>query len=349
MSLSVVFVLVGTSHPGNVGAAARAMKTMGFAELRLVEPCDHLGGEARARASGAEDVLERAELFDGLAAAVADCRTVIGTSARRREVSVPILDAREIGEELAALQGQAIAAGEPVRAAVLFGQERAGLDNDALDLCTRQLRIPCNPAFSSLNLGSAVQVVAYELSQALARVPSEPPEGPIKRELLPATSEAMEHFFAHLDRVMIATGFLDPAEPRQLRRRVRRYFERTRPTVNELGILRGVLGATEGARRRPGEARPGATGRGAAEGETADDARRTGEVASGDGADGGPWRIPRAAPETSSTPPARQPVVGLSPHPVARADSRDGIRTVRHACAGPRPPATFPYNARPFR
>ena len=286
MSLSVVFVLVGTSHPGNVGAAARAMKTMGFAELRLVEPCDHLGGEARARASGAEDVLERAELFDGLAAAVADCRTVIGTSARRREVSVPILDAREIGEELAALQGQAIAAGEPVRAAVLFGQERAGLDNDALDLCTRQLRIPCNPAFSSLNLGSAVQVVAYELSQALARVPSEPPEGPIKRELLPATSEAMEHFFAHLDRVMIATGFLDPAEPRQLRRRVRRYFERTRPTVNELGILRGVLGATEGARRRPGEARPGATGRGAAEGETADDARRTGEVASGDGADG---------------------------------------------------------------
>ena len=96
----------------------------------------------------------------------------------------------------------------------------------------------------------------------------------------------MEHFFAHLDRVMIATGFLDPAEPRQLRRRVRRYFERTRPTVNELGILRGVLGATEGARRRPGEARPGATGRGAAEGETADGARRTGEVASGDGADG---------------------------------------------------------------
>ena len=253
MNLSVVFVLVGTSHPGNVGAAARAMKTMGFLELRLVEPCDHLGGEARARASGAEDVLENAALFDGLAAAVADCRSVIGTSARRREISVPILDAREIGEELAALQEQAAAADEHVRVAILFGQERAGLDNDALDLCTRQLRIPCNPAFSSLNLGSAVQVVAYELSQALEQVPVAPPEGPIKTEHLPATSEAMEHFFAHLDRLMVDTGFLDPARPGQLRRRVRRYFERSRPSVNELGILRGVLGAAEGARRRPGE------------------------------------------------------------------------------------------------
>ena len=257
MSLSVVFVLAGTTHPGNVGAAARAMKTMGFRELRLVDACDHLGGPAVARASGADDVLAAAVPYETLADAVADCRVVVGTSARRREVSVPILAAREIGEELAALSARASGTGETLRAAVLFGQERSGLDNEALDLCTRQLRIPCDPAFSSLNLGSAVQVVAYELSQALATVPSSPPDGPLKAELLPATSEAMEHFFAHLDRVMIATGFLDPERPRQLRRRVRRYFERSRPSVNELAILRGVLGATEGKRRRPDGSRPG--------------------------------------------------------------------------------------------
>lgn len=251
MSLSVVFVLVGTTHPGNVGAAARAMKTMGFEQLRLVDACDHLDGPAIARASGAHDVLERAKSFDSVADAVADCVVVVGTSARRREISVPILAAREIGEELATLQAEATAAGETVTVAVMFGQERSGLDNEALDLCTRQLRIPCNPAFSSLNLGSAVQVVAYELSQGLASVPLRPPEGPSKPELLPASSAAMEHFFAHLDRVMLATGFLDPDQPRQLRRRIRRYFERTRPNANELSILRGILGATEGTKRRP--------------------------------------------------------------------------------------------------
>ena len=281
MSLSVVIVLVGTTHPGNVGAAARAMKTMGFVDLRLVDACDHLDSEAIARASGAHDVLERAATYPNLAEAIADCRTVVGTSARRREISVPILAAREIGELLAELAARTASAAEAVsvraasapaadektpsgdadrvkvetRAAILFGQERSGLDNAALDLCTHQLRIPCNPHFSSLNLGSAVQVVAYELSQALASVPGEPPEGPLKADQLPATSAEMEHFFEHLDRVMIATGFLDPDRPRQLRRRVRRYFERSRPSVNELAILRGVLSASEGARRRPGERR----------------------------------------------------------------------------------------------
>lgn len=270
MSLSVAIVLVGTTHPGNVGAAARAMKTMGFPELRLVDACDHLDPEAVARASGADDVLERATTYPSLAEAIADCRTVVGTSARRREISVPILAAREIGELLAGLAArtasvQAVAANgtaEPgesgrakleTRAAILFGQERSGLDNAALDLCTHQLRIPCNPEFSSLNLGSAVQVVTYELAQALASVPNEPPEGPLKADQLPATSAEMAHFFEHLDRVMIATGFLDPERPRQLRRRVRRYFERSRPSVNELAILRGVLSASEGARRRPDE------------------------------------------------------------------------------------------------
>lgn len=251
MNLSIVFVLVGTTHPGNVGAAARAIKTMGFDTLRLVDCCDHLDAAAGARASGADDLLERATTFGSVAEAVADCRDVIGTSARRREISVPILTAREIGESLSELALTVASAGEQVKVAVMFGQERSGLDNDALDLCTRQLRIPCNPDFSSLNLGSAVQVVAYELSQALRNVPSAPPEAPFKAEHLPASSTDMEHYFAHLDRVMIESGFLDPDQPRQLRRRVRRYFERSRPTVNELAILRGLLTAVEGGRRRP--------------------------------------------------------------------------------------------------
>lgn len=251
MKLSLVFILVGTTHPGNIGAAARAMKTMGFLDLRLVDPCDHLDPEATARSSGADDLLRGAAVFDDVSAAVADCQAVVGTSARRREISVPILSCREIGEMLAALACQSSASATPARAAIMFGQERSGLDNDALDLCTHQLRIPCNPGFSSLNLGSAVQVVAYELSQALEQVPSLPPAGPDKADQMPASSADMEHFFAHLDRVMIATGFLDPDQPRQLRRRVRRYFERTRPSVNELAILRGVLTATEGGRRRP--------------------------------------------------------------------------------------------------
>jgi len=251
MKLSIVFVLVGTTHPGNVGAAARAIKTMGFEELRLVDPCDHLDAAANARASGADDLLQRATTFATVAEAVADCRDVIGTSARRREISVPILTAREIGESLRALAKTVAPTDDPLRVAVLFGQERSGLDNDALDLCNRQLRIPCNPEFSSLNLGSAVQVVAYEFSQALENVPTTPPAAPFKAEHLPASSADMEHFFGHLDRVMIDSGFLDPDQPRQLRRRVRRYFERSRPNVNELAILRGLLTAVEGGRRRP--------------------------------------------------------------------------------------------------
>ena len=151
---------------------------------------------------------------------------------------------------------------------MVFGQERSGLSNESLDLCTRLLRIPCNPDFSSLNLGSAVQVVSYELSQALATVPlgaPRPMPGKWKgseevgddnsgttadADELPATSEAMGHFFDHLDRVMINTGFMNPDNPRLLRRRIRRYFESNRPNTNELAIFRGILSATENPKKR---------------------------------------------------------------------------------------------------
>lgn len=265
MSLEIVFVLVGTTHSGNIGAAARAMKTMGFHVLRLVDTCSHRSYDAIARASGANDVLEGAVSFDSLGDAIADCHVVIGTSARARQLSVPLQSLREICDDLARMQASDASGG---RVAMVFGQERSGLSNESLDLCTRLLRIPCNPDFSSLNLGSAVQVVSYELSQALASLPlGHPVPGPgkwkavypgdmpidatVDHAQLPASSEDMHRFFEHLERVMIATGFLNPANPRQLRRRVRRYFERNRPENSEISILRGILTAVESSRTRP--------------------------------------------------------------------------------------------------
>jgi len=191
MNVEIVFVLVGTTHTGNIGAAARAIKVMGFNKLRLVE--------------GANDILENAVCHDSLDAAVADCVAVIGTSARSRNLSVPMLSCREIADEIAV---SAKAADETQTVAMVFGHERSGLSNESLDRCTRLLRIPCNPDFSSLNLGSAVQVVAYELSQALESVPLSPPQRmagkwkPVSENTdadavaeTPATSEQMQHFF----------------------------------------------------------------------------------------------------------------------------------------------------------
>jgi len=263
MSVEIVFVMVGTTHTGNLGAAARAMKTMGFTTLRLVDTCSHLSDEALARSSGANDVLKQAQSFSSLKEAIADCRVVIGTSARARQLAVPLKSCRDIATEIGELGAGPDA--EHYRVAMVFGQERSGLSNESLDLCTRLLRIPCNPEFSSLNLGSAVQVVSYELSQAIESVPQGVPKpmpgkwhgtdadsvetDTIDPEDLPASSEAMEHFFEHLDRVMVNTGFLNPENPRLLRRKVRRYFESNRPTGNELSMFRGILSATENPRR----------------------------------------------------------------------------------------------------
>ena len=263
MSIEIVFIMVGTTHTGNLGAAARAMKTMGFTKLRLVDTCSHLSAEALARSSGANDVLQQAQSFGTLKEAIADCTEVIGTSARARNLAVPLRSAEQIATQM----GELATADEHMhRVAMVFGQERSGLSNEALDLCTRLLRIPCNPEFSSLNLGSAVQVVSYELSKAVHAVPQGAPQpmpGKWKAsddeqaamaskdpDELPATSEAMEHFFEHLDRVMVNTGFLDPDNPRHLRRKVRRYFESNRPSSNELAMFRGILSATENPRNR---------------------------------------------------------------------------------------------------
>ncbi len=242
----VRIVLVRTTHPGNIGAAARAMKTMGLTELVLVAPRDFPHEEATARASGADDVLTAARVCPTLEDALVGCRLVMGTSARLRSVTWPQLEPRAAAAALleSAREG-------PV--ALLFGTEKSGLSNEELDRCQVLVNIPANPAYSSLNLGMAVQLLAYELRLAWLG----DTRTAVEREVPLARADDLERFYTHLEQVLIHTGFLDPAYPRQLMRRLRRLYARARPDEQELNILRGILSAVdplgEAARRRRGE------------------------------------------------------------------------------------------------
>jgi len=241
-------VLVETSHPGNIGAAARAMKTMGLSRLDLVAPREFPSEEARARASGADDVLADALVHGSLEEALRGCGLVMGASARTRSLPWPLIDAREAGVK-AAVESDA------TEVALVFGRERSGLANDELARCHYLVNIPTNPDFYSLNVASAVQVLAYEVMMA-SETGVEGGTARDKRDP-PATAEEMEGFYAHLERVMIATGFLDPAVPRQLMRRMRRLFGRARTEQTEVNILRGLLSAVETGRKdvRPPDSR----------------------------------------------------------------------------------------------
>lgn len=231
--MAVRIVLVGTTHPGNIGAVARAMKNMGFRELVLVAPRFFPHEEATARASGAEDVLEQARVVDSLQEALEGCHFAAGASARARAIEWQTMQVRECAVELA-MQG---AAGN---VAVVMGPEKSGLSNEQLDRCQVLLSIPADPSFSSLNLAMAVQVICYELRLATLEAPAvEPPEIP------PATVEEMEYFYRHLETVLTGTGFLDPDNPRTLMRRLRRLFIKSAPDRNEINILRGILTAFE--------------------------------------------------------------------------------------------------------
>ncbi len=225
----VRIVLVGTTHPGNIGATARAMKNMGLRELALVSPRFFPHEEATARASGAEDVLDAAEVFDSLDAAIADCVYVAGASARSRTINWPSMVPRECAAQLVAES-----ANGPV--AAVFGPEKSGLTNEDLDRCHTLLTIPTDPGFSSLNIAMAVQVLCYELRIAQFEPEADPPS-----DVRPATAEELEHFYAHLESVLTDSGFLDPDNPRQLMRRLRRLFVRAAPDQNEINILRGIL------------------------------------------------------------------------------------------------------------
>ncbi len=227
---AIRFVLFEPTHPGNIGSVARAMKTMGFAELVLVNPpADWLCEESRALASGAQEVLAAARVVAGLPAALEGCGLVLGASARHRRIGCPEMDPRECARE--------VMTQSPVRpAALLFGPERSGLANEQLDLCNAIVYIPANPAYSSLNLAQAVQIIAYELRQLqILERDLPPPEAPL------AGPDQLELFYAHLERVLLGSGFLNPRNPRHLMRRLRRLFNRTRLDDNELNILRGIL------------------------------------------------------------------------------------------------------------
>lgn len=237
--MNVRIVLVGTTHPGNIGAVARAMKNMGLADLVLVEPRHFPHADATARASGAEDVLERARVVETLADALADCNYVAGASARSRTIGWPTLLPRECAQRL-------VAEGEDGVAAAVFGSEKSGLTNDDLDRCHALLTIPTVPGFSSLNLGMAVQVLCYELR--MAELDDDAPV--TSRETPLATGEDLERFYRHLEQVVIASGFLDPDNPRQLMRRLRRLFARAEPDQNEINILRGILASIDPAAKR---------------------------------------------------------------------------------------------------
>lgn len=279
MQIPVRIVLVETSHPGNIGAAARAMKTMGLDELVLVAPRDFPSADATARASGADDVLAQARVVDSLGAAIADCGFVAGASARLRKLSGPVVDPREGAAALRKHAGE-------TTVAMVFGPEHSGLTNEDLGRCNQVVHIPANPAYSSLNVAMAVQVICYELrmaalkrpvdaEQAARRThtsamppPSTAPEaepaagqrdaaeatgrdaaGATGRDSPPATAAELEGFYLHLESALSAAGFIKTDHSRQLRLRLRRIFQRSGLDRNEVNILRGVLTALADGKR----------------------------------------------------------------------------------------------------
>lgn len=238
MSISSIrIVLVNTTHPGNIGAAARAMKNMCLSEMVLVRPERFPSDEATARASGADDVLASANVVESLDQALAGCHWVVGTTARPRTIGWPTLTPRACAEELV----QKTAAG-PV--AVVFGRERMGLTNDEVDKCQALVTIPGNPDYCSLNVASAVQILAYETFLA-SRAPVSAQSPGVRDIDEVASSEDMERFYRHLEQVLVEIGFHDPDNPRKLMRRLRRLIGRAGPDRNELNILRGILTAVQ--------------------------------------------------------------------------------------------------------
>ncbi len=235
-------VLINTTHPGNIGATARAMKVMGLTNLHLVSPQGFPCAEATAMASGADDLLQRATLHDSLDSALEGCSLVLGTSARMRSLPMPQMDLRAAASSAMHEHG-----GQDI--AVLFGQERAGLTNDEMYRCHQLVHIDTNPEYGSLNLSQAVQVMAYELRVAVigeAGINIEP------SDWVPVDAGQMELFFTHLEQTLLDIRFLNPEQPKRLMARLRRLFNRARPDQNEMNILRGILAASQRAAKRDG-------------------------------------------------------------------------------------------------
>ncbi|NVJ51420.1 MAG: RNA methyltransferase [Gammaproteobacteria bacterium] len=232
------FVLSHTTHPGNIGAGARALKTMGLQHLRLVNPKQFPCAEATRRASRADDILQNAQVFTNIEDAVADAKLIVGTSARSRTLPWPMLEPRELAEKIAA---------EPERrpVALLFGTENSGLTNEELQMCHYHVCIPTNPEYSSLNVASAMQLIAYELrlaalaqEQEVVVIPEDDDAGE-----LPATAADIEQMFAHWQQVMESSGFYNPLKPKKIQMRFRRIFNKAQLTDSEVRLMRGYLAA----------------------------------------------------------------------------------------------------------
>jgi TrmH family RNA methyltransferase len=227
-------VLVETSHAGNIGAVARAMKNMCFGRLRLVAPKSFPSTEATSRAAGADNILSAAIVYSTLAAAVADCQLVIGASARRRTISWPELTPKECAAKITD------DAAPQQRTALVFGRENSGLTNEELDLCHYLLHIPCNPHYSSLNIAAAVQVICYECFAAHQMADETITVGDIGDSPL-ATVSQMEQFYQHLHQALLDIGFMRPEKAKSIMRRLRRIYQRSQLDSKEVDILRGIL------------------------------------------------------------------------------------------------------------
>lgn len=227
-------VLINTSHPGNIGAAARAMKTMGFSELYLVSPRQFPHVKANEMASNALDVLAKARVVKSLGEAIDDCHLIVGTSARSRSLPWPLMTPRLFAEEIKKKDAN-------TKVAILFGTEQSGLTNEELHKCHFHIHIPANPEYSSLNLAAAVQIIVYELHCAIHSFR----ENEIHSDSPLANHQEVENFYQHLERTLITIGFLNPATPKALMARLRRMYNRAQLEKVEINILRGILTEAE--------------------------------------------------------------------------------------------------------
>ncbi|OBT17247.1 tRNA (cytosine(32)/uridine(32)-2'-O)-methyltransferase TrmJ [Vibrio sp. UCD-FRSSP16_10] len=233
---NVKVVLVGTSHPGNIGSAARAMKVMGLKQLVLVDPQCEIDDQTMALAAGADDVVNQAKVFSTMQEAVADCALVVGSSARSRTLNWPMLEPRECGVKF-------VQEGTHSSVALVFGRERTGLTNEELQLCQYHVAIPANPEYSSLNLAMAVQTLCYEIRMAFLE--SDKAQYPQEDAVEYSRHNELEMFYQHLENVLIDTQFIEQDKPNQVMNKLRRLFSRARPEAQEINILRGVLTAIQ--------------------------------------------------------------------------------------------------------
>jgi len=235
---NIRIVMVETTHPGNIGAAARAMKTMGHKNLYLVKPKIFPSAEVTARAAGADDILATAVVCNSLDEALQDCLLVVATSARDRSIPWPVYKPDDCARQI-------IATAQTGQVAIIFGRESSGLTNTEIERCNAMIKIPTNPDFNSLNIASAIQLICYEITNSIINLNNDTSNKASDINL--ASSGQLIQFYDHLEQCMIDLNFYNPDKPRRLMRRLKRLFNRARLDDNEINILRGLLAAAQSA------------------------------------------------------------------------------------------------------